>query len=187
MDLASIPKVSRGEKFAFSVVGATILSLLFPVAAPLFISFFLGQAIKESNLPHLLEFLAGPLLYGSTLFLGFTLGALLGADIILNPKVVMLLILGIIALMLSGLGGLAGGVIAYKITKGKYNPLVGIAGVSCIPTTIKVAQKSAAKANKRCIILPFATGASVAGVITTAIIAGIYISTVPLFSKLITG
>jgi oxaloacetate decarboxylase beta subunit len=60
MDLSQIPKVSRGEKFAFSIIAAAVLSLLFPVAAPLFICFFLGQAVKEANLPHLQEFMAGP-------------------------------------------------------------------------------------------------------------------------------
>ncbi|MDP2916458.1 MAG: sodium ion-translocating decarboxylase subunit beta, partial [Dehalococcoidia bacterium] len=184
MNIAEIPRVSRSEKFAFTVAGATVLSLLFPVAAPLFISFFTGVAIKEANLPRHLEFLSGPLLYGSTFFLGFTLGALLSAETILNPKVLMLLALGMLSLLLSGLGGLAGGVIAFKVTKGKINPLIGIAGVSCIPTTAKVAQKCAFQANKKCMILPFAMGANVAGVITTAIIAGIYITGIPLFTKL---
>ena len=175
MNIAEIPKISRSEKFAFTVVSAAVLSLLFPVAAPLFISFFLGVAIKESNLPRHLEFLSGPLLYGSTLFLGFTLGSLLSADTILNPKVLLLLVLGMLALLLSGLGGLAGGVIAYKVTKGKINPLIGIAGVSCVPTTAKVAQKCALTFNKQAIILPLAMWPNIAGVITTAIISGIYV------------
>jgi sodium ion-translocating decarboxylase beta subunit len=187
MNLAEIPRVSRGQKFAFAAIACGILCLLFPVAAPLFASFFLGVAIKESNLPHHLEFLSGPLLYGSTFFLGFVLGALLSADIILNTKVALLLVLGMIALLLSGLGGLAGGMIAYKLSKGKINPLIGIAGVSCVPTTAKVAQKCAFQANKRAMILPFAMGPSVAGVITTAIIAGIYITSIPLVTKFLTG
>jgi sodium ion-translocating decarboxylase beta subunit len=187
MNLAEIPRVSRGQKFAFAVIATGVLCLLFPVAAPLFASFFVGVAIKESNLPHHLEFLSGPLLYGSTFFLGFVLGALLSADVILDYKVGLLLILGMIALLLSGLGGLAGGMIAYKLSKGKINPLIGIAGVSCIPTTAKVAQKCAAQANKKSMILPFAMGPSVAGVITTAIIAGIYITSITLVTKFLTG
>ena len=179
MNLAEIPKISRAEKFTFTVVCATVLCLLFPVAAPLFASFFLGVAIKESNLPRHLEFLSTTVLYGSTFFLGFVLGSLLSADVILNSKVWLLLILGCLSLLLSGLGGLAGGVIAYKVSRGKINPLIGIAGVSCVPTTAKVAQKCAFQANKKCMILPFAMGPNVAGVITTAIIAGIYIAGVP--------
>jgi sodium ion-translocating decarboxylase beta subunit len=176
MDWRTIPQVSPGSKFAFAAITAFFLCVLFPVAAPLFASFFVGLAIKEANVLRFVEFLSGPLLYGSTFFLGFTLGALLGVDIILDPKVLLLLVLGVIALTLSGLGGIAGGLIYRKFTKEPFNPLVGIAAVSCVPTTAKVAQKCAAQVNKKAMILPFAMGPCVAGVITTAIITGIYIT-----------
>jgi len=176
MDWRSIPQVAPGAKFAFAVITCGFLCLLFPVAAPLFASFFVGLAIKEAGVLRFVEFLSGPLLYGATFFLGFTLGALLGVDIILNSKVLILLVLGIIALTLSGLGGITGGMIYSKISKEPFNPLVGIAAVSCIPTTAKVAQKCAAAVNKKAMILPFAMGPCVAGVITTAILTGIYIS-----------
>jgi len=176
MDWRTIPRVSQGTKFAFAIITAAFLILLFPVAAPLFASFFLGLAVKESGILRYIEFLSGPLLYGATFFLGFTLGALLGVDIILDPKVLILLILGIVALTLSGLGGIAGALIYRKITKEPFNPLLGIAAVSCVPTTAKVAQKCAAAVNKKAMILPFAMGPCVAGVITTAIITGIYIT-----------
>ncbi len=176
MDWRTIPRVSSGTKFAFAVITAAFLILLFPVAAPLFASFFLGLAIKEAGILRYIEFLSGPLLYGATFFLGFTLGALLGVDIILDPKVLILLVLGIVALTLSGLGGIAGALIYRKMTKEPFNPLLGIAAVSCVPTTAKVAQKCAAAVNKKAMILPFAMGPNVAGVITTAIITGIYIT-----------
>ena len=176
MNPRTIPQVSSGAKFAFAIATFTLLSLLFPVAAPLFASFFLGLAVKEAGITRYVEFLSGPLLYGATLFLGFTLGALLSVDIILNPKVLLLLVLGIIALTLSGLGGIVGGLIYRKISKEPFNPLLGIAAVSCLPTTAKVAQKCATAVNKKAMILPFAMGPGVAGVITTAIISGIYIS-----------
>jgi carboxybiotin decarboxylase len=187
MDLSSIPKVSKTEKLVFTIVATAVLCLLFPVAAPLFASFFIGVAIKEGNVPKHLEFLSGPLLYGATFFLGFVLGALLTAETILNGEVWKLLVLGCISLLLSGLGGIAGGLIAYKVSKGKINPILGIAGVSCVPSTAKIAQKIAAKANKKVIILPYAMGCNVAGVITTAIIAGLFMTSIPLVSKLITG
>ncbi len=180
MNWRTIPKVSKGAKFAFAIVACVLLCLLFPVAAPLFASFFLGLALKEAGIERYVEFLTGPLLYGATLFLGFTLGALLGVDVILNPKVLLLLLLGMVALVLSGIGGLVGGLIYSKISKEPFNPLIGLAGVSCIPTTAKVAQKCAAEANKRAMILPFAMGPSVAGVVTTAIIAGLYMTGMPL-------
>ncbi len=176
MNYRSIPKVSAGAKFAFCIATFTVLSFLFPVATPLFASFFLGLAVKEAGITRYVELISGPVLYGSTFFLGFTLGALLGVDIILDPKVLALLALGIIALTLSGLGGLAGGLIFRKFTREPFNPLLGLAAVSCVPTTAKVAQKCAYSANKKCMILPYAMGPNVAGVITTAIITGVYIS-----------
>jgi Na+-transporting methylmalonyl-CoA/oxaloacetate decarboxylase beta subunit len=176
MDYRAIPKVSGGAKFAFCIATLTVLSFLFPVAAPLFASFFVGLAVKEAGITRYVELISGPVLYGATFFLGFTLGALLGVDIILDPKVLALLALGIIALTLSGLGGLAGGLIFRKLTKEPFNPLLGLAAVSCVPTTAKVVQKCAFAANKKCMILPYAMGPNVAGVITTAIITGVYIS-----------
>jgi len=176
MDWRTIPRVSPGAKFAFAVISCAFLCTLFPVAAPLFASFFVGLAVKEAGVLRFVEFLSGPLLYGATFFLGFTLGALLGVDIILNPKVLILLVLGIIALTLSGLGGIAGGLIYSKFSKEPFNPLIGIAAVSCVPTTAKVAQKCAAAVNKKAMILPFAMGPCVAGVITTAILTGVYIT-----------
>lgn len=172
--------VTSGEKMAFAAITNTVLCLLFPVAAPLFISLFLGVAVRESGLKHFIDFIGGPLLYGSTFFLGFLLGVLCEAHLILNPKVLILLVLGIISLLLSGIGGLIGGYIMYFITRGKFNPVIGIAGVSCVPTTAKVAQKIVTEANPDAIILPEAIGANICGVITTAIIAGIYITLIPL-------
>jgi len=176
MDLKSIPKVSRYEKIGFSVITCTVLCFLFPVAAPLFMSFFLGVIVRDTNIVHFRKFIEGPILYGSTFFLGLILGVLCEAGTILNPVVFPLLILGIIALFLSGVGGLAGGYILYLFNKGKYNPVIGIAGVSCVPSTAKVAEHEVQKIDPRVIILPYALGANISGVITSAIIAGIYVT-----------
>ena len=176
MNPLEIHRVPSSQKFAFSIITVTVLSLLFPVAAPLYVSFFVGLAIKELNIKRYVEFLSGPLLYGATFFLAFTLGALLGASTILDPVVLKLLLLGMLALLLSGIGGIVGGLVFYKISRGKFNPIIGIAGVSCIPTTAKVAQHAAQDVNRSNMILPFAMGPNVAGVITTSIITGIYVS-----------
>jgi oxaloacetate decarboxylase beta subunit len=146
------------------------------VAAPLFMSFFLGITIRESGVKPFIEFISGPVLYGATFFLGLLLGVLCEASTILNPKVVLLLILGITALLLSGIGGIIGGYIVYWFGGRSFNPVIGIAGVSCVPTTAKVAQKEARAANKFAVILPFALGASICGVITSAIITAIYVT-----------
>lgn len=180
MDVTNIPTVSSGAKIAFSIIVCVLLSLLFPVAAPLFLSFFLGVAIRESGIKQYISLFEGPILYGSTFFLGLLLGVLCEATIILNPKVLLLLVLGMLALLLSAIGGLIGGYIMYFITKGKFNPVIGIAGVSCVPTTAKVAQKAVHEANPHSIILPYAIGANVCGVITTAILTGIYVTLIPL-------
>jgi len=180
MDLSRIPTVTAGEKIAFSIITCTVLSLLFPVAAPLFMSFFLGVTVKEANIKHYVSFIEGPLLYGSTFFMGILLGVLCEANTILNPKILILLVLGILALLLSGIGGIAGGYIMYYISKGKFNPVIGIAGVSCVPTTAKVAQKTAMEENPQALILPYAIGANISGVITSAVLTGIYVTLVPL-------
>ncbi len=175
MDLHALPKVSSRQKLIFSVLAAAVLSILFPVAAPLFASFFIGVMVREADLPRYQRFLDEVLLTGSTFFLGFVLGALFSFYVITDSSVLLIMLLGLIAIILSGVGGIVAGLIAYKVSGGKINPLIGIAGVSCVPTTAKVAQKCAMAANKHAIILPFAMGPNVAGVITTAIIAGIYV------------
>ncbi len=176
MEPTAIPNISRGEKVTFAVITSTLLCLLFPVAAPLFMSFFLGIIIRESGVKQFVEFIGGPVLYGATFFLGLLLGVLFEASTILNPKVILLLILGMTALLLSGIGGILGGYIVYWTSGRSFNPVIGIAGVSCIPTTAKVAQKEVRAANKFAVILPWAMGASISGVISSAIIAGIYVT-----------
>jgi len=137
--------------------------------------------LRESGLTHILEFIEGPLLYGSTFLLGILLGILCEAHLLLNPKILTLLVLGIIALLFSGIGGILGGYVMFFIKKGNYNPAIGCAGVSCVPTTAKVVQKEVSKVNPNAIILQEALGANIMGVITTAIIAGLFITLIPLF------
>ena len=172
--------ITSTEKLAFAVVGCTILCLLFPVAAPLFLSFFLGVAVRESGLTKYAKLIEDVFLYGATFFLGLMLGVLCEASTILNPKILILLVLGIVALLLSGIGGILGGYLVYYINKKNFNPTVGIAGVSCVPTTAKVAQKEVHNVNKYSFILQYAMGANICGVITTAILTGIYVTLIPL-------
>jgi len=168
--------ITSGEKMFFAVVACVFLSFLLPVAAPLFFSLFFGVVVRESGVKEYIHLLQGPVLYLSTMFLGLLLGVLCDANTIMDPKILPLLLLGILSLILSGIGGIIGGYILYFTSGGKYNPAIGIAGVSCVPTTAKVAQKLVSKVNKTAIVLPEALGANVSGVITTAIIAGIYCS-----------
>ncbi len=179
MPKEKVREVTSGQKVVFSVVTCTVLSLLFPVAAPLFLSLFMGIIIRESDLGYYAEIFGSTVLYVATFFLGLLLGVLCEANTLLDPSVLILLVLGLLALLISGIGGIIGGYILYFATGKKYNPVIGIAGVSCVPTTAKVAQKSVSAVNPDSIVLPHALGASISGVITSAIFASIYISVVP--------
>jgi sodium ion-translocating decarboxylase beta subunit len=168
--------ISASEKMVFAVISCVLLSLLFPVAAPLFLALFLGVIVRESGLNYFYDLFSNQILYGSTFFLGLVLGVLCEAGTILHPKVLILLVLGILALIFSAIGGLIGGYILYFTSGGKYNPVIGIAAVSCVPTTAKVAQKVVSAANNNAIILPHALGANISGVITSATFAAVLIS-----------
>lgn len=173
--------ISQNMKLGAAVTLCIMLCFLFPVASPLFFSLFVGIVIRESGLTHIYDFITGPLLYGSTFLLGILLGILCEAHLLLNPKILTLLILGIVALLFSGIGGIIGGYVMFFIKKGNFNPAIGIAGVSCVPTTAKVVQKEVSKINPNAIVLQEALGANIMGVITTAIITGLYITLIPYF------
>jgi oxaloacetate decarboxylase beta subunit len=138
----------------------------------------MGVIIRESKLVQYAEIFSGPVLYSATFFLGLLLGVLCEANTLLNPAVLTLLLLGILALLISGIGGLLGGYVLYFASGRRFNPVIGIAGVSCVPTTAKVAQKCVAAEAPGVIVLPHALGASISGVITSAILASILISVV---------
>jgi Na+-transporting methylmalonyl-CoA/oxaloacetate decarboxylase beta subunit len=175
-DPKKVSNVTPKQKLIFAVIINTVLCLLFPVAAPLFISFFLGIAIRESGIVKYTKLIENVFLYAATFFLGLLLGVLCDASTILNPKVLTLLVLGMVALLLSGIGGILGGYLMYFIKRKNFNPAIGIAGVSCVPTTAKVAQKEVSSVNKLSFVLDYALGANICGVITTAILTGVYIT-----------
>lgn len=172
--------ISSGAKLTFTLVTCVVLCLLFPVASPLFLSLFVGVAVREAGLKDFESLIGGPILYGSTFFLGLLLGILCEAGTLLQPIIFKLLMLGILSLLLSGIGGILGGYVLYFLSGKKYNPVVGIAGVSCVPTTAKVAQKIVQTDAPTVMIMPQALGANICGVITTAVICGIYATMIPL-------
>ncbi|MCC6136694.1 MAG: sodium ion-translocating decarboxylase subunit beta [Candidatus Contendobacter sp.] len=177
--------ITSNEKLVFAVIACVLLSLLFPVASPLFLSLFIGVVVRESELTYFFDLFSNTVLYGSTFFLGLLLGVLCEAGTILNPIVLKLLILGILALLISGIGGILGGYVLYYWSGKKYNPVIGIAGVSCVPTCAKVAQKSVGPG---VVVLPHALGASISGVITSAIFAATFIALLmPVMAKLPKG
>lgn len=173
------PNITSGQKMAFDVIACGVLSLLFPVAAPLFLSFFLGNGIKESGITKYVELIDNVFLYWATFFLGLMLGVLCEASTLMNPKVLIFLILGCVALTISGFGGIIGGYLVYFINGKKFNPTIGIAGVSCVPSCAKIAHHEVQAINRRSVVLNYAMGANICGVITTAILTGIYVSLIP--------
>lgn len=170
--------ITPAHKMMFAVITCTLLCLLFPVAAPLFLSAFVGVLVRESGLKDFHNLFSNTILYGATFFLGLVLGILCEAATIMNPVVFKLLILGVTALTVSAVGGILGGYALYFYYDKKYNPLIGLAAVSCVPTCAKVAQKSAASANPECMILPQAMGSNISGVITSATLAAVLIALV---------
>ena len=176
MPVEKVRPISSNEKLVFAVVTCVALCLLFPVAAPLLLSLFLGVVIRESGLTHFYDLFSNTVLYGATFFLGLLLGVLCEAETILDPTVLILLIFGMTALVFSALGGLFGGYVLYFLSGRKYNPTIGIAAVSCVPTTAKVAQKEVTKVNPEEIVMPHALGANICGVITSAVFAAVLIT-----------
>ncbi len=168
--------ITSTEKLIFAVVANALLCLLFPVAAPLFLSFFLGIVVREVGIQKYIKIIEDGFLYIATFFLGLMLGVLCDASTLLDPAVLKLLVLGMLSLLFSGIGGIIGGYVVYLIKGKNFNPVVGIAGVSCVPSTAKVAQKEVSKVNKAAFILEYALGANICGVITTAIFTGIYVT-----------
>lgn len=180
---SKVSNITSGEKIAFDIVACTFLCFLLPVAAPLLLSFFLGNAIKESGVTKYMKLIEDVFLYTATFFLGLMLGVLCEASTLLDPRVLIFLILGIIALGISGVGGIIGGYVVYLISGKNFNPTAGIAGVSCVPTTAKIAQHEVHYVNKRSIILQYAMGANICGVIVSAILTGLFVSVVPILMQ----
>lgn len=169
-------QVGRAEKIAFAVIAPVILSAIFPAASPLILAFFIGVLIREVGIERYVKMLDEVLLSVSTFFLAVVLGVATTTDAIMNPVVGKILLLGIVALVLSSIGGMIGGVVLSVMTKGRINPLLGVAAVSCVPTTAKIAQKIALKYNPENYMITELMGPNIAGVITTAIMASLYLS-----------
>ena len=169
-------QISKKSKIIFAVIINAVLCLLFPVAAPLFLSFFIGIVIRETGITAYVRLIGDGFLYFATFFLGLMLGVLCDASTLLDPAVLKLLVLGMLALLLSGIGGIIGGYVVYFFKRGNFNPAIGIAGVSCVPSTAKVVQKSVSKANPMSFVMDYALGANICGVITTAVLTGVYIT-----------
>jgi len=170
-------EVSKLEKIVFPVMVAIFVSLLVPSAAPLIICLMLGNLFRESGVMERLSKTAqNELINIVTIFLGVSVGSTATAATFLSPKTLMILVMGIVAFGF----GTAGGVILAKVMnlflKEKINPLIGSAGVSAVPMAARVSQMVGQKENPRNFLLMHAMGPNVAGVIGSAIAAGVLMS-----------
>ncbi|TET38535.1 MAG: sodium ion-translocating decarboxylase subunit beta [Planctomycetota bacterium] len=170
-------QVSKAEKILFPIVGTFVILLLVPLAAPLLGLFMLGNLFRESGVvPRLSDGAQNELMNIVTIFLMLCIGAWMGAENILKVRTLAVLGLGIIAFAF----GTAGGILLAKFMnlflKEKINPLVGSAGVSAVPMAARISQIVGQKEDPQNFLLMHAMGANVAGVIGSAVAAGLFLS-----------
>jgi sodium ion-translocating decarboxylase beta subunit len=169
--------VSRTEKIVFPIVVAVLGILLVPQAAALLGCLMLGNLIRESGVAdRLLKTAQNELINIVTILLGVSVGATATAERFLNAQAIGVFVLGIAAFSLGTAGGVLLGKAMYRISGGKINPLIGAAGVSAVPMAARVVQKVGQKENPSNFLLMHAMGPNVAGVIGSAIAAGVLLS-----------
>lgn len=172
--------VSRLEKILFPVIVTLVVILLVPSTAPLIGMLMFGNLLKESGVvERLVKTATNELMNIITIFLGITVGATATAETFLTVQTIGIIILGLLAFSLGTAAGVLFGKLMYLFTKGRVNPLIGSAGVSAVPMAARVSQKVGRKANPTNFLLMHAMGPNVAGVIGSAVAAGVLL-TVPL-------
>lgn len=166
--------VSKKEKIIFPIVVMVLVIGLLPTAAPLIGMLMFGNLLKESErVPKLVETAQNSLMYIITIMLGLTVGATANADTFLSTKTLGITAMGLLAFAVGTASGVLFGKIMCKVTKGKVNPMIGAAGVSAVPMAARVVQKVGQEENPSNFLLMHAMGPNVAGVIGSAVVAGI--------------
>ena len=169
--------VSKKEKVIFPIMCTIFVSLLLPSAAPLIGLLMLGNLFKECGVAdRLCKTAQNELMNIVTIFLGVSVGATATAEVFLNPQTLGILAMGVCAFGFSTAGGVLFGKVMYAMSGGKINPLIGSAGVSAVPMAARVSQVVGQKENPRNFLLMHAMGPNVAGVIGSAIAAGVFLA-----------
>ena len=169
--------VSKLEKILFPIIVTILISLLLPDAAPLVGMLMLGNLMRESGVVNRISNTAqNELMNIITIFLGVTVGATAKGEVFLSPQTIGIVILGLLEFCFGTAGGVLFGKLMYFFTKGKVNPLIGSAGVSAVPMAARVSQKVGQEENPGNFLLMHAMGPNVAGVIGSAVAAGVLIS-----------
>ena len=175
--MTELRTVSKTEKILFPIMVTVICVLLLPSAAPLIGMLMLGNLMRESGVVERITKTAqNELMNIITICLGVTVGATANADNFLRPTTLLIIALGLIAFAFGTAGGVLLGKVMYRISGGKVNPLIGAAGVSAVPMAARVAQKEGQKANPSNFLLMHAMGPNVAGVIGSAVAAGVLLT-----------
>jgi oxaloacetate decarboxylase beta subunit len=169
--------VSKNIKIIFPLVVALIGVIIVPPAGPLLAMLMGGNLLRESGVVDRLSDMAqNELINIVTFFLGTSVGMTMTAESFLQLETLKIIVLGVIAFGMSTVGGMILGKIMYKISGGKINPLIGSAGVSAVPMAARVSHNVGQEFNKQNYLLMHAMGPNVAGVVGTAIAAGILLS-----------
>ena len=175
--MTNLRTVSTVEKVVFPIIVTLIVTLIVPDAAPLVGFLMLGNLFNVSGVADRLSKTAqNELCNIVTIFLGVSVGATASAENFLRPQTIYIIVLGLCAFILSTCGGLITGKIMCKLSGGKINPLIGSAGVSAVPMAARVAQDEGRKADPSNFLLMHAMGPNVAGVIGSAVAAGVFLS-----------
>lgn len=177
IEMKTARKVSQGEKIVFPIITTIIVSLLVPSAAPLVGMLMLGNLIKESGVvPNLIIAAKDTIMYTVTILLGVTVGATASSEKFLQPQTLGILAMGLIAFAIGTTFGIIFAKIMNVFSKEKINPLIGSAGVSAVPMAARVSQRVGQEANPKNFLLMHAMGPNVAGVIGSAVAAGLLLN-----------
>lgn len=177
IQMTQLRSVSRTEKIIFPLVLLLLVALFLPTAAPLLGMFCFGNLMRESGVVERLSDTArNALINITTIFLGLGVGSKLSSEAFLNKQTLGILVLGIIAFAIGTASGVLMAKLMNRFTSSKINPLIGAAGVSAVPMAARVANKVGLEANPQNFLLMHAMGPNVAGVIGSAVAAGVMIS-----------
>ena len=169
--------VSKLEKILFPIVVTIVVVLILPDTAPLLGMLMLGNLFRECGVvKQLADHASNSLMYIVVILLGTSVGATTSAEAFLNLDTLKIVALGLIAFAIGTAGGVLFGKIMCKATGGKINPLIGSAGVSAVPMAARVSQKVGSQADPTNFLLMHAMGPNVAGVIGTAVAAGVFMA-----------
>jgi oxaloacetate decarboxylase beta subunit len=175
--MSEVKPVSRRVKILFPILTTIAAALLVPAATPLIGMLMLGNLFREAGVVDRLSKTAqNELINIVTIFLGVAVGSKMSAEEFLTLKTIMIIALGLAAFVVGTAAGTLLGKLMYVISKGKVNPMIGAAGVSAVPMAARVVQKVGQKANPGNFLLMNAMGPNVAGVIGSAIAAGVLLA-----------